>query len=343
MARIARSALVILALLSFSAASRADEPDRAEELFREGNRAFAAGDFRTAYVAYREAWTLRRSFDIACNLGRTEAELMLSRDAAEHLDQCLRTFSVSSRSEMKDAYKRFRDLFNTVRARVAALQIEVRPPGTEVTVDGARYGVAPLGRDVFVDPGQHRVVGRFAGFGDAQRIVQVEAGGTLQVELTLAQAPATAPAVAPTAAPAPVAPAAPPPAPRANAKARTIAVASGAALTLVGVGVGVGFLLDAGAAREHADDVGQSVRGRDAACTPGSPASDCRDLRSEIDREKRSRDLASAAFTVGAIASLATLGAWLLIPDSHPERSTAVRATPYFSAEQAGLSVSGTY
>jgi hypothetical protein len=332
-----------MALLSLSARAHADEPDRAEELFREGNSAFAAGDFRTAYVAYREAWTLRRSFDIACNLGRTEAELMLSRDAAEHLDYCLRTFSVSSRSEMKDAYKRFRDLFTKVRSEVAALRIEARPPGTEITVDGARYGVAPLGRDVFVDPGQHRVVGRFAGFSDAQRIVQVEAGGTLSVNLTLTQAtPAT-----------PTAPAAPtptaPPMTRlpqrtpANAKARTIVVASGAALSLAGMGIGLGFLLKADSAADRVDELNATLQSRGNACSAGSMSSSCSALRTDIDSEKRSRDIASAAFTAGAVASLATLGAWLLIPDSRPDRTSGVRATPYVSAEQAGLSFSGTY
>jgi hypothetical protein len=340
MARITRSALALSALLSFSAAAHADEPDRAEELFREGNRAFAAGDFRTAYVAYREAWTLRRSFDIACNLGRTEAELMLSRDAAEHLDYCLRTFSVSSRSEMKDAYKRFRDLFTKVRAEVAALQIEARPPGTEITVDGARYGIAPLGRDVFVDPGQHRVVGRFAGFSDAQRIVQVEAGGTLSVNLTLTQAPTAAPAPpapTPSVVPAPHDP--PPP----HAKARTLVVASGSLLALAGIGIGVGFLLKADSAADRVDELNTTLQRGGTPCSPNSTAASCRDLHSEIDREKRSRDIATAALTAGAVASLATLGAWLLIPESRPGHASGVRATPYVSAQQAGLSVGGTY
>jgi hypothetical protein len=342
MARITRSAFALSALLSFSAGAHADEPDRAEELFREGNRAFAASDFRTAYVAYREAWTLRRSFDIACNLGRTEAELMLSRDAAEHLDYCLRTFSVSSRSDMKDAYKRFRDLFTKVRAEVAALQIEASPPGTEITVDGARYGIAPLGRDVFVDPGQHRVVGRFAGFGDAQRIVQVDAGGTLSVNLTLTQAPAATATPAPPA-PTPGASPAPPDPTPPHAKARTIVVASGAALTLAGMGVGLGFLLKAESAADRVDELNTTLQSSGTACSPTSSAASCRELRSEIDGEKRSRDIASAAFTAGAVASLATLGAWLLIPESRPDRTSGVRATPYFSAEQAGLSVSGAY
>lgn len=343
MARLTRSAFAIFALLSFSAVSYAEEPDRAEALFREGNRSFAAGDFRTAYIAYREAWTLRRSFDIACNLGRTEAELMLSRDAAEHLDYCLRTFSVSSRSEMKDAYKRFRDLFTKVRAEVAALQIEARPIGAEIFVDGARYGVAPLGREVFVDPGQHRVVGRFAGYGDAQRIVQVEAGGTLTVELTLTQTPAATPASA-APAPAVTTPEPAPAPPRTTAKARTIVVASGAALTLVGVGVGVGFLLSAESAAGRVDDLNATLERRGTPCTPGSSATSCSVLRSDIDSEKRSRDIASATFAASAVASLATLGAWLLIPDSRPERAAGgIRATPYVSAEQAGLSLSGTY
>src|SRR6185369_1258087 len=161
MARVARRfaflAAALLALGARPALASDDESERAEQAFKDGNRAFAAGDFHAAFAAYRAAWSLKQTFDIACNLGRTEVELSLARDAAEHLDYCLRTFSVSSRGEVKDAYKRFRELFVRVRREVAALSVEVRPSGAEITVDGASYGLAPLGRDIFLDPGPHRV------------------------------------------------------------------------------------------------------------------------------------------------------------------------------------------
>lgn len=343
MARVSVAGAVLAACLGFTVAARADG-DRADELFREGNKAFAAGDARTAYEAYRGAWSLRKSFDIACNLGRTEAELQLSRDAAEHLDYCLKTYPASGRDELREANKRFRELYNEVRTRVVALRIETRPPGAEIAVDGASYGTTPLAGDVYVDPGQHRVRAKLQGFDGEERGIDVKAGASLTVSFLLGRSREGDAAQVPSAAtPQPVAPPVDH-AERRTADLRTTVVIAGSALTLVGLGVGTGFYLDTRATSDRIGRIGRALElgaGR-AACSDTSPPPDCQNLSDAVEHEKGSRKGAEVAFTASALVGLATVAAWLVIPEEHAERASA-RVTPVASPSFAGLAISGRY
>jgi len=348
-ARVARlvafAAAVLIALGARSARAADDESERAEQAFKDGNRAFAAGDFHAAFDAYRAAWSLKQTFDIACNLGRTEVELSLARDAAEHLDYCLRTFSVSSRGEVKDAYKRFRELFARVRREVAALSVEVRPAGAEITVDGAGYGLAPLGHDIFLDPGTHRVRARLVGFRDDERSVVAEAGGSLGVTLVLESAAAVLPVAAVAAAPAAERPAETAPAPRSGGiQPRTIALVAGSGLSLVALGIGVGFTLDASAARDDAKSVGARIHRSSAGGCANAELPDCRELRELVDHEQQSRHTADIALMTAASVEAATLLAWLLIPElGAPSQAGSLRALPVAGPSYSGVLVSGAY
>lgn len=332
---------VLAFVLSLASAARADDDERAEELFRAGNAAFAEDDLHAAYDAYRAAWSLRQSFDIACNLGRTEAELMLSRDAATHLDYCVRTFSASARSEFRGAQERFRTLFNSVRTKIGAFSIATYPEGAHVEVDGVSWGTSPLAAPVFVDPGAHRVLVRLAGYPPVERLLTVEAGGTmaLRVDLTVEEGPAR-PAPAPAR---PVvearAPSVLPPAPAPSERAfgaRGAVVLSGAALAAVGLGVGVGFSLAADAARKDAD-----ARAADCDRDPGSAA--CGRLETALSDEDERRDVAALSFVIAAATSAATLSAFLLLPDAKPNSSPPIGASAFVSGDGLGVSVSGRY
>jgi hypothetical protein len=341
MARVGRALGVALTLFvaTTSRPSRADdESDRAEQSFREGNRAFADGDYHAAFDAYREAWSLRQSFDIACNLGRTEIELGLSRDAAEHLDYCLRTYSVSSREDVRAAKERFVTLFQRVRREVGALAVEVRPAGAELTVDGASYGTAPLGHEIFVTPGTHLVRAHLSGFRDEERSITAEPGAALGLAISLVADARPAVATAPTAG----APARQE-VPRKGMEPRTIVVISGAAASLIALGVGVGFALDAGAAHDEASRHGEAASQDGTGCPTASTSTDCAGLEDAVSREKRSRNRADAALLTGAILGGATLAAWLVIPDLARSKSASLRAVPWIGRETTGVSFAGTY
>ena len=345
MARVGRALGVALAWLLVAAPKPCfadDDSDRAEQTFRDGNRAFSAGDYHAAFDAYRAAWSLRQSFDIACNLGRTEIELGLSRDAAEHLDYCLRTYSVSSRGDVRDAKERFRELFQRVQREVGSLSVEVRPTGSEIMVDGASYGTAPLGRQIFLTPGSHLVRVHLSGFQDEERSITAEPGAVLAVTISLAALDAKPSPVAATAAP--TAPRPPPqPAAHRGMEPRTIVVISGAAASLVALGVGVGFALEARAAHDEAARHGEAANQSGTGCPTGSTAPDCTALQSATAREDRSRKRADAALLTGGIVAGATLAAWLVIPDLARSKAASFRALPWVGRETAGVSFAGTY
>src|SRR6187551_1245331 len=108
--------------------------DQAIVHFHEGNEAFTRGDTHEAYKQYQTAWQLHQTFDIACNLGRAEAELGKLPQAAEHLAYCLDHFSSSPQDELRDARQRYAELFHTVRTQVSSLTFDVDPDGAEVSV-----------------------------------------------------------------------------------------------------------------------------------------------------------------------------------------------------------------
>jgi hypothetical protein len=136
---------------------------RARDLMRAGNELYGEGKLSEAYEKYLQAWRTAQAFDIACNLGGTASELSMNRDAAEYLDYCLRNYPASSRPESVAAEQRARAAFEVVRAKVAAVNVRVTPPGAEVFVDGAPAGRAPLQGPVFVEAGPHRFEARHPG------------------------------------------------------------------------------------------------------------------------------------------------------------------------------------
>ena len=346
MARVSRLARLLLPLALTTAPALASEAERARALFREGNEAFAAGDLHGAYDAYQEAWAIRRSFDVACNLGRTEAELGLHVAAAEHLDYCLRTFSTSARDEFRNAEQRFRALLDGVLEKVGAFRLVTRPLGAEVLVDGASMGNGPFENPLYLAPGEHRVVVRAkGGYRQRELVLNVLPGTsqTVQIKLELESAEraepegATAP---PTPAPAPAPRPLDEPAPtERNADLRTAILLGGTAITFAGLVVGTAFTLDAASTSDHTDSLRPAAEA--SGCNKTATSTACIDYRESIDREASSRNVAEIAFVTGGIAGAVTLAAWLLLPERQVERTQAVR--PFWTRDGAGIVLSGVY
>jgi hypothetical protein len=344
-ARVTAAGFALACLLlsgAASAQSQADR-DRALELFREGNQLFAAGDLHGAYEVYQEAWALHPSFDVACNLGRTEAELSLAVPAAEHLAYCLRTFATSTKQGLRDAERKFQELFDGVRSQVSGVRIISRPLVVEVFVDGASMGTGPFDGELFVGPGERKFVVRAKGYRERAIVINATAGGSETIDIRLepearAATPTPAAAASAAAAPAPSAEGAVSYRRPQGLEPRTIAVATGAGLTLIGVGVGVALLLDARSAADETDSLRTELGG---ACSSSSSQGACVSYRDSIEHEKTSRNGANIAFAAGGIVGAATLGLWLVLPERAAERVAGVR--PWLAADSGGLSVTGSY
>jgi hypothetical protein len=168
--------------------------------YEDGVAAAKLSQWAKAYESFRTAWKLKQHFQIAANLGRAELKLGKYRDAAEHLAYFLREASGVSLEERQAAQA----MLDEARAKVGAVTILVDRADAEVLVDGVAVGKSPIGREVFVEPGRRTVEAKLGGFGEDRRSLDVTAGSSPKVLLTLspsagkqedpgAQSPATPP------------------------------------------------------------------------------------------------------------------------------------------------------
>lgn len=171
-----------------------ERTDRARSLFKQGLEALAAHKFEVARSHLLEAFKLSPSFDVAGALGQAELELRRYRDAAEHLDLSLRNFPPSESLELR---KKVSDGLELAKKRVCALRLSVAPAGTEVRVDGALIGTAPVAPQVFVEPGARVLEARLAS-GETDSITIRAAAGS---EQSLSLAPKRKEVAPPVAAP----------------------------------------------------------------------------------------------------------------------------------------------
>jgi hypothetical protein len=138
------------------------------QLFEQGNKLYDQGKLAEGERAYLAAWKLKKSFDVAGNLGNLEADLKRWRLAAEFLSYAVHEFPAGGKPDMRDALlKRFAE----VQQQVGKLRIQVSQPGAEVFVDSTSIGLAPITEDVYVDPGTH--------------VVEVHSEGAQPVQVTV--------------------------------------------------------------------------------------------------------------------------------------------------------------
>lgn len=91
--------------------------------YHKGNAAFGEGRFTAARSHFQRALEAEESFDVLCNLGRTDAELRDDVSAAEHLRRGLRIYPTDP--ELASARQRFLVLLTEVEARLSDMQKEI--------------------------------------------------------------------------------------------------------------------------------------------------------------------------------------------------------------------------
>jgi len=169
--------------------------ERAAFLFRVGNLAYREQRWLEAETAYRAAWALRRSHDVAGNLGEVELRLGRPREAATLL-----TYSLvhAPSSTPPDKLERTRQFLDSARKQVGVLYVGVNVPGARVMLDGRTLTDDELAGPLFVEPGDRMLEAQAAGHHPAHRIVEASAGSTQQVRLNLPRAAPQQASVRPT-------------------------------------------------------------------------------------------------------------------------------------------------
>jgi hypothetical protein len=288
-----RPGLLALALAFFvplpPAWSQPDSPwseaaKKAEEHFLRGKTFMKSKQTRAAYEEYKAAWELKKSYDIAANLGNVELQLGMPRDAAEHLAFSLRSYSVLGTTP--DQLRRMKKKLAEAQQLIATIRLRVSVDGAEVFVDQRSIGRAPFLYDVYVDPGSRVFEAQLGGFDPVWQTVDAQKGASQTVMLTLLASAAPPASAAPAARAAPAASSSaplPPPAAssapvgdRGGAKEHEKSLVPGLVLGgagLVAGGIGIGMFVAAGSEASQANKLLAQVVAREGVTVvcPGAP------------------------------------------------------------------------
>ncbi len=150
------------------------------QLYNQGVEAAKKNDWPKAYESFLAAWKIKEHYQIAANLGRAEIKIGKHRYADEHLAYFLR----EAKGVSADDRKKAQELLNEAKQHVGTLIIKVNRPSAEVVIDGQVVGMAPLSREIYVDPGSHTVDARLGTEKAEPVTVDLSAGQSRQVGLT---------------------------------------------------------------------------------------------------------------------------------------------------------------
>ncbi|WP_437943341.1 hypothetical protein WMF27_36545 [Sorangium sp. So ce281] len=336
------------------------ERERAVRDFEAGRRAHMEGRLEEAELAYLRAWSRLKSFDIAANLGQVQLLLNKPASAAKHLAYGMRTVGPEVEAER---VARMAALLESAKAQVGTVRVRVKNVAdAEVLVDGERVPAEEAKHEIYVDPGEHNLVIRRAGYEDEVMRVVAAAGVTETVPVTMKPVEAKAPETTGPGAAGPGAAGPGAAGPRATSApgtggAKTKAPAVGTrveergwvpvialgAASVVGLGVGVGMTVASKNASADAHAQRAAILRDKPGClhATGAFAERCGDigrLGSRTEDFGNGAILAYAASGTFALAALA-IAVW---PRSHTA-AMGVRASTSLQAGGASISIEATW
>lgn len=307
-------------------ASSADSGDADQDAARWlhlGNKAFREGRFVEAESAYREAWTIKKGYDIAGNLGMSELVQHKYRDAAQHLFFTLRSFPITGEPALRT---RMQDAFDQARREVSSLSVSGAVVGTHIFVDGRLEGDAPIHGEVFLDRGDHTIEARLNGYEPVSQRVVAQPGIAVAIALVQHSVPTHE------APPAPVLP-----------KRRSLVpglLLSGVAA--VGVGGGIAFLGIASGKRADAVATSSLIVQSNKSCLAGESAVDsrCPSLQDTAASYVTLHNVGVGTLVVGSAAAVAA-GVYFLWPSRRAKADVLV--TPIVGAHTGGVVLEGSF
>lgn len=341
-------------------ASGADDAQQADEHFRKGKELLKAGKKKEAREEYLAAFQLKRSYDVAGNLGSLELTLGLPRDAAEHLSFALHNYAASGSTP--EQLERARQRLIDALVQVGTVRVSVNIDGAEVLVDGKAVGRAPLGDTLFVDVGERTIEARLAGYESAKQTIKIAKAQAQAVKLTLVVASppvaiaSPSPSVMVSASAAPVLTAsvraALPPVPSGSTApvvpgeqrgpSRTVLVTGGVAAGAA-VLAGVAFaVISNGKSSDVQAQLGtlRSTNGA-RACTGPSIAAACTTVQDTIGAKDTFANLALWSFVGAGALGIGTAVYGLVAPQG--TKNSEVRAVPIVTANGGGIVIGGAW
>ncbi|AKT41415.1 PEGA domain-containing protein [Chondromyces crocatus] len=165
--------------------------DEAATRFKKGLELFKEADYVAALVEFRRAYELVPSWQVLYNIGQVQYQLQDYANSLQSLERYLaeggRQVPATRRSEVEN------DL-QTLKGRIAFVEITVNVPDAEIVVDDTLVGTSPLGKALTVNAGRRRVGVSREGYQPQTRVVEVASGDTAKASFELLERGAATPA-----------------------------------------------------------------------------------------------------------------------------------------------------
>jgi hypothetical protein len=326
--------LLLVALASLDVEAHAQEfpQDSVEDLYRKGRAARERGDLAHAFDLLNDAWSRRKTHDVAASLAQVEYELGRVRDAAEHLAYACEHLPASADPVRVE---RLFTALEQIKRKLVTLSLSVEPNTAEVSLDGRSLGLAlALPREVFADPGSILLAAKLDGYAHWQTTVRGEAGDAKDIRVRLErieQAPGAAAQPERAAAPHDAR------APKRESKPSSGPFIASATFTGLALAGGITFWLVADAREDHAEERLDEIPGENR-CGAGSPfLSTCADVRSGLKSAKTFRALSYGAFGLTAAGAAVSYLVW-----PRQERRAVALGTA-FSASSGSFFAEGSF
>jgi len=188
-------AVVMLASLlgGISPAAFADSPTgssvkEAGKHFQRGVALYSEADYRAALVEFRRAYEIAPNPAVLYNIGQTYYQLQNYAAALSTLERYLAESGPTAphRQEVEQTIA-------TLQARVGKVAITTNVPDCEITIDDELVGKTPLSEPVLVSIGRRKITAIREGLPPETRFVDVAAGDTVALALSLGSATGAAP------------------------------------------------------------------------------------------------------------------------------------------------------
>ncbi|MFO0591444.1 MAG: tetratricopeptide repeat protein [Polyangiaceae bacterium] len=334
-------AAALASLLAATAAEAADKgpPETADSLYNQGNEAYDHGDYALALQLYSSAFQLRKSYDIARNLGLTELKLGKLRDAIGHFTYSLAQYP----SNRADTKKQVTEWLAQAKASVGTIKLTVDPETATCSLNGVELTREERDADLPADPGDNVIECAADGYRSLKHAARVTKGGTEIVEIALKRRTSDVD---------PPPPPPPPEQPKLSAYHRAWSYDARRKVAWTGVGVGsalvVGGVVSAVLSATTASDADTLLAdlrkrtGRDFPCA-GAGVARCSDL---VD-QRRTQDLTGnlAIWTLAAGAVIGTFTMAYLWPPDDPPKSPVAPEKPKaaLSVGPGGVLITGSF
>jgi hypothetical protein len=371
-----------VAVLGVARPARADDDSTttaaARERFKEGVSYFDQKQYEKARAAFVQAYALKKHPAVLLNLAQSELRSSHERDAAQHFAQYLREASEASPPEREAAQAGL----TSAKAAICELNLTA-DADSDVSVDGAPQGTAPLPGALYLEPGAHTVQAK-KGDRVVSQSITVKAGETKELKLKFAPEPAPAAAPKPAAAaPKERAPEAPPEqVPEEEPVHHTgggrepffhwlltkpAGVISGGATVLLGGGA-VGFAIGSNMSYSDADSIAQQINDRANAdkvstqgiCVdpnkvlgPGAEAEAarftdaCTHRQDSVDRGDSYKTVATVVGIGAGVMAVTTVVLYFVTAEDGGATSAGMRSQlavlPWLGSGKGGLSVAGRF